>query len=66
MQQGVQGAGIDHGHGLLFVDHPLVHQVAGDLEGSGRGALAVAGLQHVELAVLHGELHILHIVIVIL
>ena len=66
MQQGVQGAGIDHGHGLLFVDHPLVHQVAGDLERSSRGALAVAGLQHIELAVLHGELHVLHIVIVIL
>ena len=46
VEQGVQRAGLDHGHGLLLVDHALVHQVAGDLQGCGGGALAVAGLEH--------------------
>ncbi len=66
MQQGVQIAGIDHHDGLLLVDHALVHQIAGDLQRGGRGALAVAGLQHEELAVLHGELHVLHIPVMLL
>jgi len=66
MQQGVERPGLDHGHGLLLVDHPLVHEIAGDLQGGGGGALSVAGLQHIELAVLHGELHVLHVVIVLL
>ena len=65
VQQGVQGTGLDHSHGLLLVDHALVHQVTGDLQGGGSGTLAVAGLEHVELAVFHGELHVLHVVIVI-
>ena len=66
MQQRIQVAGIDHGHGLLLGDHALVHQVAGDLQGGGSGALAVAGLEHVQLAMLHGELHVLHVAIVVL
>ena len=52
--------------GLFFVDHALVHQVAGDLQRGGGGALAVAGLEHVELAVLDGELHVLHVAVVVL
>ncbi len=59
-------AGLDHEHGLLFVDHALVHQVDGDLQGGGGGALAVTGLEHIELAVLDGELHVLHVAIVVL
>src|SRR5699024_12251094 len=39
---------------------------AGDLQGGLRGALAVAGLQHEQLAVLDGELHILHDAVVAL
>ena len=66
MEQGVQVAGVDHGHRLLFIDHALVHQIAGDFQGGGGGALAVAGLEHVELAVLHGELHVLHVAVVVL
>ena len=66
MQQGIQVAGIDHGDGLLLGDHALVHQVAGDLQGGGSGPLAVAALQHVQLTVLHGELHVLHVAVVIL
>ena len=30
------------------------------------GALAVTGLEHIQLAVFHGELHVLHIPVVIL
>ena len=41
-------------------------RVAGDLECRGRSALAVTGLEHVELAVLDGELHVLHIMVVVL
>ena len=66
MQQGVQRAGLDHGNGLLLIDHTLVHQVAGDLQSGGGGALAVTGLEHEELAVLHGELHVLHVPVVVL
>ena len=66
MQQGIQVPGIDHGHGLLLVDHALVQQVAGDLQRGLGGTLAVTGLEHVELAVFHGELHVLHIPVVIL
>ena len=35
------------------------------LQGGGGGALAVAGLEHIELAVLHGELHVLHVAVVV-
>ena len=66
MQQGIQIAGIDHGHGLLLGDHALVHQIAGDLQSGGSGALAVTGLEHIQLAVFYGKLHILHIPVVIL
>ena len=40
--------------------------LAGDLQSGLRGALAVAALEHVELAVLNGELHVLHVAVVIL
>ena len=42
------------------------HQVHGDLQRGGGGALAVARLQHIQLAVLNGELHVLHVAIVVL
>ncbi len=66
MQQSVQLLGIDHQKGLLLGLHALVDKVTGDFDGGCSSALAVAGLQHVELAVLHGELHVLHILIVVL
>ena len=52
--------------GLLLVDHPLVHQVHSHLQGGGGGALAVAGLEHIEFAVLDGKLHVLHVLIMLL
>ena len=51
---------------FFSVDHALVHQIAGDLQSSRGGTLAVTGLEHIELAVLHGELHVLHIPVVVL
>ena len=66
MQQGVQLLGLHAQDSLLLGDHALVHQVAGDLQGSLGGALAVTGLQHIQVAVLNGELHILHIAEVLL
>ena len=66
VEQGVKVARVDHQNGLLLVDHAFIDEVARDLERSLRGALAVAGLEHEELAVLDGELHVLHVVIVVL
>ena len=66
VEQGVQVTGIDHGNSLLLSDLTLVHQVAGNLQSGGSGTLAVTGLEHVQLAVLHGKLHVLHVVVVIL
>ena len=48
-------------HGGLPVDELLLDHVHGELQRGGGGALAVAGLEHEQLAVLHGELDILHI-----
>ena len=66
MQQGIQLLGLHAQDSLLLGDHALVHQVACDLQSSLCGALAVAGLQHVQVAVLDGELHILHVAEVVL
>ena len=66
MQQSIQVTGLDHSHSLFLGSHSLVHQIAGDLQGSLCSSLAVPGLQHVELFILNGELHILHIPVVVL
>ena len=50
---------------FFFAYHAFVYQVAGNLYGGGSGTLAVTGLQHVKLAVLNGELHVLHVMIMI-
>ena len=65
MQQGVQVAGVDHQNGLFLGLVTFGNQIHSDLQGGGSGALAVAGLQHVQLALLNGELHVLHVVVVI-
>ena len=41
---------------LFFADHAFFDQLYCDAEGCSRRALADAGLQHPELAVLNGEL----------
>ena len=50
---------------FLLGDHALVDEVARDLDRRRSRALAVTRLQHIELLVLNGELHILHIAVVI-
>ena len=66
MQQSVQLLGLQHQQGLLLGLHTLVNQVAGNLDGGGGGALAVTGLKHKELLMLHGKLHVLHVMVMIL
>src|SRR5207253_3245644 len=52
--------------GGVLVDHVLVHQVPSHLDGGARRALARTRLQEVELALLHGELDVLHVLVVAL
>ena len=66
MQQGVELLGLNAQHSGLLGDNALINEVAGDLQSSLRGTLAVTGLQHEELAILDGELHVLHILVVVL
>ena len=66
MEQLVELLGLATQDGGLLVDQTLVHQVHGDLNHSGTCALTVTCLEEPELALLNGELHILHIVIVVL
>ena len=66
VKQSVEVSGLDHGNRLFLGSHALIHQIAGDLQSGLSGSLAVSGLQHVELSVLNGELHILHVAVMIL
>ena len=52
--------------GSLLVDHSLMQQVHGNLYHSRTSTLAVAGLKEPQFAFLHSELHVLHVVIVVL
>ena len=61
MQQLVELVGIDARHRLLAGDEALLGHVDGDLQRGLRRALARAGLQHEQLAVLHGELDVLDV-----
>ncbi len=48
------------------IDQLFVHHLNRDAHCGLRGALAVAGLQHEELATLNSELHVLHVAEVML
>ena len=48
--------------GIDVYKRQLVHQIAGDLQSSLSGTLAVTGLQHIQVAILKGELHILSLI----
>ena len=65
VQQGVELLRLHLEDGLVGGDHALVDQIDSDLQRGGGGALAVAGLEHVELAALDGELHVLHVAVVV-
>ena len=45
----------------FFIDHALVEHLHRDAHHGRAGALAIAGLQHPELAFLDGEFHVLHV-----
>ena len=65
MQQGIQLLGLNAQYSGALIDNALINEVAGDLQSSLCGALAVTGLQHKELAIFDGELHVLHILVVV-
>src|SRR5579871_3386285 len=50
---------------LFFGDKSFVYHLNRYAHGSASSALAIAGLQHVELAFLNGELEILHVAVVL-
>ena len=64
MQKLIEPAGLDASDRLLAGDQAFVGELDRDLERRFGGALARAGLQHPELALLDGELEILHVAIV--
>ena len=66
VQELVELRGIDAAHGLLAGDQALLDHFDGDVQGGSGGALAHAGLEHPELALLDGELDIAHIAVMIL
>ena len=61
VEQFVEFRGLAAQHGGLLVDQTLAEHVHGDLDHRGARALAVAALQHPELAVLNRELDVLHV-----
>ena len=66
MQQLVERGRVDPPHRLGLVDQPSSRHLDRDAQDCGGGALAVAGLQHVQLVLLHGELDVLHVAVVLL
>ena len=64
MQQLVEAGRADALDGFDLVDEAGLGHFDGDPERGGGGALAVAGLQHVQLVLLHGELDVLHVEVV--
>ena len=66
MQQHIQTLGVNLHQRFFFADHAFVDQVTGNLDGGLRSALAAAALQHEELAVFDGELHVLHVAVMVL
>ena len=65
MEECVKVSGVDHSNSLFLIDHALVNEVASDFESSLSGSLTVSGLKHIELALFNGELHILHVTVMI-
>ncbi len=66
VQQLVELLGLAAQQGGLLVDEALAHQVHGNLNHGRTGALAVTCLQEPQLALLNGELHVLHVAVVLL
>ncbi len=65
VKKSVKVSGVDHKNCFLLGSHTLVNEVACDLKSSLCGSLTVSGLEHEELTVLNGELHVLHISVMV-
>ncbi len=65
MQELIELIGCDALYRFFFRNHALFDHVDGDAHGGRPGPLAVARLQHVELAFFDGEFEILHIAIML-
>ena len=65
MQQLLQRRRIDAGHRFLFCYQFLLRQFDGDAQRGLPGALAIARLQHPQLALLDGEFEILHVAVML-
>ena len=66
VQQLVEFGRLAAQHGGAFVDQTFAEHVHRDLDHGGAGALAVAALEHPQLAVLNRELDVLHVLEVLL
>ena len=65
MQQLIERRRIDPRHRVLFRDQAFIGEFDRDAQRRLRGALAAAGLQHPQLALLDRELHVLHVAVVL-
>ena len=65
MQQRVKLLGVNRRERLRLVEQPLGDRVHGEAHGGLGRPLRAAGLEHVEPAVLDGELGVLHVAVVI-
>ena len=61
----IELSGRDAHDGFLLRDHAFFDHVDRDANGGRTGALAIAGLKHVELPFLNGELEILHVLVML-
>ena len=66
VQQLVEFVRLHAQKGGLLVDFACAEKLHGDAYHGYAGAFAVAGLEHPEFAVLDGELHVLHIFVIVL
>ena len=65
MQQGIQISRINHGYRFFLGNHAFIHQITGNLQSRFGCSLTASGLQHIQMLVLNGKLHILHISVMI-
>ena len=66
MQQLIHVGGLDDLDRLVGFDETFVDEVDGNLHRARAGALPASRLEHVQLTLLHGELDVLHVLIVLL
>ena len=66
MKKSIKVTRVDHSYRFFLGSHTLVNEVASNLKSCLSCSLTVSGLKHIKLAVLNGELHILHISVMIL